>query len=164
MKRNYADVVEDIEFMFDNGESVEGAARRAGFPSLHAASRALYRNGYHELAKIFGYRDFEVNRKSDRDYNGDREWQKIERRIDEWLGKHESVNLRDIPETKRRSGEVRYFEKKLTSHQVNEIIRRYVPGVDYNNRGNARILAAEFGISRHYLNAIIQAYRHPSVA
>jgi hypothetical protein len=47
--------IEDFEFLLDNGEEPVKAAKRAGWPSLAAAERALRRDGHpvaHKLEAI----------------------------------------------------------------------------------------------------------------
>lgn len=43
--------IEDLEFLLSTGVPIGDAVSRAGWPSVHAAERALYRRGRVDLAR-----------------------------------------------------------------------------------------------------------------
>ena len=51
---------------------------------------------------------------------------------------------------------------KITKDIVKYIRKNYIPGWDFNNRGNGALLAKKFGISRGYLTQIVnrKAWKH----
>ncbi len=63
--------------------------------------------------------------------------------------------------TARQKGE-KHGGSKLVEKQVKEIRRKYIKGVDRNNRGNGTALAKEYGITRGMICCIIRRknWRH----